>query len=210
MSYVIVTGEVAVGDGDGCGALDDVDEPITAVPHRQMVEPNVRRPKNGNPISITLCSGPEVVHRVPDRAAASRNNVVYVEPMYDDILDELERDPSTMSNAHICPTCVNCLVARQYELLRQPDSHAACKYDPQRLRLNDGVAESPWLGVDDVAVGRVGDDVESPSLASTCPAPEALHAVGQLLPVVGPVLPASPAAVDWVCGLAGPFVFFPQ
>lgn len=102
---------MAVGDGDGGGALDNVDEPIGAVPHGKMVEPDVRRSENRDTISIA--SGPDsnVVYGVSDHATSQRLSVVDVKAVDDHILDELQGDSATVGDVHVGATRVDGLVA---------------------------------------------------------------------------------------------------
>lgn len=44
--------EMAVGDGDGGGALDGIDHPISTLGHGDMINPDILRPKDGYPIPI--------------------------------------------------------------------------------------------------------------------------------------------------------------
>lgn len=52
------------------------------------------------------------------------------------------------------------------EFLGEADGHAGGEDDPERLGLDDGVAESPRRRVDWVGVGGVGDDVVTAAFAS--------------------------------------------
>lgn len=50
---IIVTCEVAVGNGNSSGTHDSINEPIHAVVHRNMVDPNVGRTEDGDTITVT-------------------------------------------------------------------------------------------------------------------------------------------------------------
>lgn len=80
--------------------------------------------------------------------------------MYNHILHELECDLAAIADVNPSSAPIDGLVATHHELLREPDDHIVRKDDPQRLRLDHGVAEGPGLGVDEVVVGGVGDHVD--------------------------------------------------
>lgn len=144
--------EVAVGDGDGGGAHNDVDEAILAVGHGNVVDPNVGRSEDRDAVTVALCPDSDMIDGVPDVATTTGGNVMNVKIVDDDVLHKLNRDASTVGDADVGTAGVDGLVTSHYELLRQPDDHAAGEDDPQRLLLDDGVPERPRLRVHEVVV----------------------------------------------------------
>lgn len=210
MHYLVVMGEVAVRDSNGSGAHDGVNEPILAIRHGHVINPNVGGTKDGDTITITLGPKPYMVLRVPDVPSSTRKDVMYVKVMDNNILNKLYGNASTVGNADVGSSAVNGLVSGHDELLVEPDDHAPSEDDPKRLLLDDCVAECAGLGVDEVSVRRVGDDVVAAVFATDGVAPEAEGTVSQLLPVLGPVAVTPPASVDWVRGLAWTCLFVPS
>lgn len=43
---LVMVSHVIVGDGDGCGSMDGIDEPIPAIRQRAMIHPNMASTKN--------------------------------------------------------------------------------------------------------------------------------------------------------------------
>lgn len=66
MTYVIVISEMGVGNGDGGGALDDVDEAVGTFGHGDMINPHILCAVQAYSVSVGLCPQPYVVVRVPD------------------------------------------------------------------------------------------------------------------------------------------------
>ncbi|RWW17256.1 hypothetical protein GW17_00018818 [Ensete ventricosum] len=198
MAYFVVSGEVAIGDGDGCGTFDGVNKPIHAVGHGDMVDPDVARTVDGYAIAVAPGSEAVVVLGVPDHAAVAGLDVMDVEVVDDDIVHELDSDAGAAYDLDVGAPAIDRLVAVDDQLLGEADVHVVGEHDPERPVLDHTVAEGALLRVDEVVVGRIGDDVELPLLPAGGVAAEALGAPGQLLAVVDPVLVAPPAPVDRV------------
>lgn len=133
---------MAVGNGNSSGSHDGINKAILAVPHGNMVNPNVARTIDGNAITITLSPQAIMELRISDHATPMSLNVEDLNSMDDNILDKLNGNTSTTHNVDINPSSINCLVASHDELLLESDDHAACKCDPQRPVSRDGVPES--------------------------------------------------------------------
>ena len=86
------------------------------------------------------------------------------------------------------------------EFLLQCYDHVAFEDDPERLRLDHGMAEGSGDRVRRIVVGRVGDEVKAAAFAAERALSEADGAVAEALAVLRPVWVAAPAVVDWVSG----------
>nr|GMD87041.1 hypothetical protein Iba_chr14bCG11930 [Ipomoea batatas] len=84
---VPLANDVAVGDGYCRGALNRVDDPVVALGHGHMVDPNVGGSEDGDAIS-------------------------FIEVGYDDVLNELQRHARTTGDADVRAAPVDGLVAR--------------------------------------------------------------------------------------------------
>lgn len=157
--------EFAVGDGDGGGSLNDVDEAIGASGHGDMVDPYVVGAEDGDGVAIAPRTQSYVVDPVYDQSAGGRNNVVHPYIVDDHIMNKLEGDPCSIGYMDLHSPAINCLIAREYELFLELDDHATGEYDPQGLRLDDSMAEGPGPGVVHVVVRWIGDHVVSALLA---------------------------------------------
>lgn len=138
--------------------------------------------------------------RAPNHGVAGRLAVVDVEPMDDDIGDELNGDTSPIGNVDIDTTAIDGLKAVHDQLLLQFDDHVTLEHNPQRLLLDDGVAESPRLRVDGVVITGVSDHVEAAVAATDGVPAEANAAVREALSVLVPVGVTAPAVIDRVTG----------
>lgn len=201
-----MTSHMAIGDGNGGGSHDCIDQAVLAIGERDMIDPNIGDSEHRNSVAVALRAYPKVIHRVSDHPTLPLLDVVDVQSMNDDIPHELQRDLSSMADVNVGATPVYGLIAGDEQLLGEPDVHTAPKDDPERLRLDDGVSQGSGFRVDHVTVGRVGDDVDPAGLAAGGSVGEADGAVGEPLAVGFPVWVASPAFVDGVNGHAWPRV----
>lgn len=117
MHYIVVVVEFAVGDGNGRGGHDCIDEPIGAVRQGHVVDPDIGRTEHGDGVTVTNGTEPEVEDRVPNKTTRGRDNVVNPDVVYYDILMKLDSNASTMSNVDIYSSTVNGLVTSDEELL---------------------------------------------------------------------------------------------
>jgi hypothetical protein len=85
---------------------------------------------------------------------------VDVEPVDDDVGDVLDGDAGTIGDVHVGATSVDGLEAVHDELLLERDDHVPLEDDPERLFLDDGIAEGALARVDRVVITRVGDHVD--------------------------------------------------
>ncbi|KAG2384001.1 uncharacterized protein HKW66_Vig0152360 [Vigna angularis] len=175
--HIVVSRHVAVGDGDGCGALDHIDQSI---------------------------GRSNVVVGVPDHATLLRHNVLNANSVDDDVVRELYGEATTVLDLNVGTTTVDGLVGGNEKLLLQSDDHAALEDDPKWTLLGDGISEGSWLRVDHVLVGVIGDNVNGSTEPTHCASSEPFSASGQPIPVVGPVFVAPPAIVNGVAAVTAP------
>ncbi|KAM7487401.1 hypothetical protein LguiB_024885 [Lonicera macranthoides] len=67
---------IAIGDGNGRGGHDGIDEPIGAVRQGHVVNPDIGRTEHGDGVTVTNGTEPEVEDRVPNKTTRGRDNVV--------------------------------------------------------------------------------------------------------------------------------------
>lgn len=84
-----MVGEMAVGDGDGGGPHDGIDEPVGALGHGDVVNPDVAGPEDGDAVAVAHRPQANVILRVPDQPAGSLHNIVDANPVDDDVPHEL-------------------------------------------------------------------------------------------------------------------------
>ena len=126
--------------------------------------------------------------------------MVNVDVVDDDVAHLLDREASVAGDLHVRAASVDGFVASDDELVSESDPHVAGEDDPERLRLDHGVAEGSGGRVRRVVVGGVGDEVKAPAFTAERALSEADGAVGEALAVLRPVWVAAPAVVDWVSG----------
>lgn len=72
------------------------------------------------------------------------------------------------------------------------------KNNPERLGLDDSVAQSARLRIDGVIVTGIGNDIKPPVLTSNGVFAKSNCAVSQSLSVVNPIGITAPTVVNWV------------
>lgn len=122
--------EVAIGDGDGSRALNDINETILAVPHGDMIYPNFTWSKDGYAIPITSSSQPKMTQGISYHTAPGISDIMYFYIMYDNVMHILDCDLRTIRNVNPSATPVDGFVAVDYELFTKGNDHVACKYNP--------------------------------------------------------------------------------
>lgn len=112
INYLRVIGEVAVGDGDGGGALDGVYNSVFALGHGTMVDPNVGGSKDSNAVSFVESSETLVGSGVSDYATGGGFDLLDLQVRDDDVLHKLHRDARAARDFHVRAAPVDGLVAR--------------------------------------------------------------------------------------------------
>ena len=158
------------------------------------------RSGDGDPVTVGDSSEPDVRRRRSDQSVPRGFAVVNVDVVDDDVAHLLDREASVAGDLHVRASPVDGFVASDDELVPEFDPHVAGEDDPERLRLDHGVAEGSGGRVRRVVVGGVGDEVKAAAFAAERALSEADGAVGEALAVLRPVWVAAPAVVDWVSG----------
>ncbi|VFQ92588.1 unnamed protein product [Cuscuta campestris] len=199
---LVVVGKVAIGDCDRGGRPSDVDQTVRTTRQGAVVDPDVPRASYGYPVSVRLASvlracWARAYHSVPRGLAVGDLDVVN-----NHIGDVRQGQAPVSGDEQVGAAAVDGLVAVEDQLMFQRDRHVAGEHDPQRLRLDHRVPESPRFRVHDVQVRRVVDCVDGPAFAAHRSVTEPDAAVRQVLAVVFPARVAPPAVVDRVSGEA--------
>lgn len=161
-----------------------------------MVDPDFTSAKERDAVAVGFTTPPDVGRAGGDVSVTRGFAVVDVNVVDDNVGDVLERYASTAGDVDVEPTTVDCLEAVDDELDFQLDGHVGGEDDPERLRLNHGVAERPRNRVSRVAVRGVCDDVDLTAFASHGVLAEPDSAIGELLAIICPVRATAPAIVD--------------
>jgi len=103
---------------------------------------------------------------------------------------------------HVAASAVQGLEAVHDELLLQLNHHVLLEDDPQRLILDDAIAQCAGGRIHHVVVAVVGNHIDPTVLPSHGIPPESDCTVSQALSVGRPVGVASPAVVDRVASSA--------
>lgn len=195
--HIVVVSEVAVGNGNGGGTLNSIDDTIGALVHGKVVKPNVGCSEKGDAITIAPCPQAKVVLTIPDNATFAREDVMDMDVMNDDVLDKLECNTSPISNMHIGSPTIDGFVAGHNELLFQPDHHPPSKSDPKWAILDHSMTQSSGTWVNNI-ISRISDNVKASLLSTGSTTAKSKCAISQPLPVLFPVGFTSPALVDRV------------
>lgn len=116
-TYLVVVGEVVVGNSNSSGPHNSIHKPISAIRQRVMINPNMTRAKDGDPISIS--KGPPTImrRRAPNHGVPSHLAVMNMQPMDDHVGDELDGDARTISDVDVHAAAVDGLEAVHDEFL---------------------------------------------------------------------------------------------
>lgn len=191
--------EIVVRNGDGGGAMNDVNEPVGGACKVAMINPNVGGTKDGNGVAVGAATAAGMRGSIPHRAGIPGLTIVHTNSMYDYIGHPLNRNARPISNLHFRPSPINGLIAIHHKLILQRNHHIPSKRNPQRRRLNCAVPKRAPLRVPGV-IRRVGDHVHVAVLPAGGVFPEPDGAIGQCAAVGGPVRLGAPAGVYDVHG----------
>jgi hypothetical protein len=195
---LVVVGEVVVGDGDGGGAFDDVDEAVGGVGEEVVVDPDVGAAEDGDGVAVRDAAVASVVRGAAHGGGAGALAVVDVDAVDDDVAHELRRDAGAARDVHVGAAPVERLVAVHEELLLELDVHVAREHDPQRLALDDPEPQRPGRRIHHVLVAVVRHHVNPPVLPPLRVLAEPHRAIRQTLPVRPPLRITPPAVVNRV------------
>lgn len=123
-------GEMAVWDGNSGWTHNSINEPIITPSHGNMINPNIRRSINWNPISISLRAVPIMIHRVSNESTTTFLNMMNMEPVDDDVLHKLHRDLTTVADVNIGAARIYGLVISHQKLTAESYVHVTRKRDP--------------------------------------------------------------------------------
>ncbi|CAH9137570.1 unnamed protein product [Cuscuta epithymum] len=201
---LVVAEEKVVGDGDGGGALRDVDQPVLAMNQGAVVDPHHARHVYGYSVAVRrghlLRQLLAHLHPVVFRRGLA---VVDEEVVDDDVGDREECDAAHAGDVHVRAAAVDGLVTVDEELVPELDFHVGRECDPEFFLSSHPVPESARFWISGVGVvRRVFDHIDLSAFPARRIFPEPNAALRQLLPVVLPAhVGSSPAVVDRVSGL---------
>ena len=159
--YLIVVGEVIVGDGDCSWAHDSINKAIGTIREWIVVDPYMAWPKDGNGIAISHGSPPKMSWRASHHGISCGLAIMDVKTVDNDIGHKLYCDASAIGDVYIDPASINGLKTVHDEFLFQLNHHVPFEYDPKRFLLNDSMTKSPWLRVHRIVVAWISDNVET-------------------------------------------------
>jgi len=91
---------VIVGDGDGSGPMDGVDQPIVAVRQGAVVHPHVASSEDGHAVAVRHGSPPVVPWGGPHHSVPSLLAVVQVDAVDDHVRHVLDGDAGAAGDVH--------------------------------------------------------------------------------------------------------------
>lgn len=153
--------EIAIRHSDPGTPTDSVHEPIVSLGEETMIHPNIMTSEDGNGGAICFISVPHMSRAAPNHSRTCGDDVVEMNPVHYDILHKLDFQPSSIREVDVRPAAIDSFVRGQDELVLELDLHVPVKNDPQGLFLQHTVAESALLGVHDIVVAVVCNDVYS-------------------------------------------------
>lgn len=138
---LVVVREVVVRNSNSRGPHYGVNQPVRTIRQRAVVDPDLARAVDGDPVAVGYPSPPDVGGAGGNVGVPRGLAVVHVDVVDDDVGDVLEGHAAIADNVDIGAAAVDGLEAVDYELVLELDGHVGREDDPERLRLDDGVAE---------------------------------------------------------------------
>ena len=166
LQHLVMLSEQVVWNGDSSGPQDCIDQPICAPWQRTVIHPDWSRRNDVNPISISLTSKSIMCGWAPHICISRRFAVVDMDSMNDDVIHILYCNASSVGNMDFGSSTVNSLVAVHEQLLLQLNIHIFLENDPERLRLDDSMAQSAESRIDWVVIIRISNCVNLAILTS--------------------------------------------
>ena len=112
--------------------------------------------------------------------------------------DKLNGNTTPIGNMNIDSSAINGLETVHDQLLLELNRHVLLEHNPERLLLNDSMAEGAWSGVNRVIIPGVRDDIEAAVTAPNGITAETNTAISETLPIEVPARVAAPAVVDGI------------
>lgn len=120
--------------------------------------------------------------------------------MNDDVSHKLDCDAGSIGYVNVGPTTINGLEAVHDQFLLQLNHHIPLEDNPERLVLNDRMAQSTWFWVNRVIVTGVSDNIEAAITTPDCISSKTNATVCKTLAVFLPVGITAPAVINGIAG----------
>lgn len=109
--------EIVIRNGNSRRPHYGINQSISTVRQRIMIDPNMARSKNGDPITIRHRSPTIMRLRAPNHGVTSSLTIMNVNPMHDDVRHVLNRDTRSAGDVHVHATTVDRFEAVHDEFL---------------------------------------------------------------------------------------------
>lgn len=114
---LVMVGHVIVGDRDGGGSMNGIDQPILTIRQRAMIDPNMLRVKDRDSVAVRFRPKPRVLRRVSDVRVPGGLAIVNVNPMNDHVAYVVYGDAAPTGDVHARASAVDCLERVHQKLL---------------------------------------------------------------------------------------------
>lgn len=118
--------------------------------------------------------------------------------MNDDISNKLNRDTRSVGNVDIGATTINGLEAVHDQFLFQLNDHVSFEDNPERLVLDNSVAQSARFWVNRIIIAWVSDDIEAAITSANGIPAKTNSTISKALAVLLPVGVTPPAVINWI------------
>lgn len=122
--------EIVVRDSDRGGSVGDINEAISAMCQKAMVNPNMRRSKDTNGITVAPSALPDMGGSAPNHAGLARLTIMNTYSMDNNMTYTLHSDAWSICNLYFSPSTVYGLKTIHNELILERDDHVLGKNDP--------------------------------------------------------------------------------
>lgn len=126
-----------------------------------------------------------------------------VKTVNDHIGHKLDSDATSISNVHIRPTTINGLEAIDNQFLFQLNHHVPLENNPERLILDNSMAQSSRFGVNRVIIPWVSHNIEATITATNGISSKTNPTVCKTLAVLVPVAVTAPAVINGITSTTG-------
>lgn len=129
-SNLVVVSEIVIGDGNGGRSHNRINQPISAIRQRIVIDPYMTRPENGDRVTVRHSPPPVMRRRASHHGVTGPPTVMDINTVDDDVRHILDRDARASSDRNVHASSVDRFEAVHDQLLTQSDHHVAFEHDP--------------------------------------------------------------------------------
>lgn len=153
-------GEVIVWNGNCSWTHNSINETISTIRKRVVINPNMAWTENGNGITISHSPPTIMWWWASNQGITSWFTIMNVETMNDNISNKLDSNTSPIRDMHVHTTSIYCFETIHDQFLLKCDVHITFKHYPQWLILNYSMTECSRSGIYWIIITRVSNNIK--------------------------------------------------